>query len=405
MATTEMSRGSTYLNRRSIAWLFGLLLCLSPLLSGFGGAALAAQSPVITVRPTSARVGDAVVVRGSRFAPNARLSLSLDGNASVAHADADSLGSFFVSVTVPQLHAGTHVLTGLATNPIDGSVEHASAALTILAAVQTPIAALAAAASTGETVHTSSLTSQSSMAPTQTTPGTETAIGASVILAASSGTFNAEADARVEEAHPNTNYGLSPTLGVDGDPNARIQSYVRFTVSGISGHIQSAVLRLHVTSNGGSDGPWVLPANNNWKESAITWATSPPTWSHPISDLGAIPANSWVSFDVTPLVTKSGQYTFKLVASAVDGIEFSSRESLQPPQLLINETASADPTQTPATQSPTPSATRATSPTDMETSASSPPSGQTDATLNPFAGAVFFVDPLSAAMVQATAWR
>jgi hypothetical protein len=234
---------------------------------------------------------------------------------------------------------------------------------------------------------------------------------ASVAETTDSGTFKPEADARVEEAHPSANYGKSPVLGVDGDPNARIKSFVRFTVSGISGPIQSAVLRLHVTSNGGSDGPWVLPANNNWKESSVTWSTSPPTWGHPTSDLGPIAADSWISFDVTSLVMKTGQYTFELVGSSMDGIEFSSRESLQPPQLLINRSAPVNPTQVPAAPTPSPSPTRASPPSStstVETTAMAPASPTSDLQTeaqNPFAGATFYVDPASAARAQAIAWR
>jgi endoglucanase len=219
----------------------------------------------------------------------------------------------------------------------------------------------------------------------------------------------------VVESAPTTNYGSSTSLEVDGDPTAKIQSYVRFTVSGIGLPISSAILRLHVTGNGGTDGPWVLPANNNWKESAITWATSPPTWSHPTADLGAAPANTWVSFDVTSLVTKNGQYTFKLATASVDGIEFSSRETLQPPQLLINlatPVASTPPTaSTPTpTRTATPAAPTATAtPTVTSKSTPSPtpkPSpSQPVMSANPFDGAKFYIDPASPARTQANAWR
>src|SRR5687768_17284987 len=68
-------------------------------------------------------------------------------------------------------------------------------------------------------------------------------------LQASTLTFLAEADARVQQSNPSTNYGTSTYLQVNGVNNPQIESYIRFTVSGITGTIQSARLRVHVTTN------------------------------------------------------------------------------------------------------------------------------------------------------------
>jgi len=53
-------------------------------------------------------------------------------------------------------------------------------------------------------------------------------------------TYNADADARVEQSNPSTNYGTSGTLTVDGNPV--VESYVRFGVSGLSGTVTKATL-------------------------------------------------------------------------------------------------------------------------------------------------------------------
>ncbi|MER3486187.1 MAG: hypothetical protein C4345_09675, partial [Chloroflexota bacterium] len=60
-----------------------------------------------------------------------------------------------------------------------------------------------------------------------------------------------EADARVEAANPNTNYGNASTLIIDGDPQR--ESYVRFNVQCV-GTIQQATLRLFA-SNGTTKAP------------------------------------------------------------------------------------------------------------------------------------------------------
>src|SRR6266542_3074987 len=67
---------------------------------------------------------------------------------------------------------------------------------------------------------------------------------ATSILAASTLTFTAAADARVEESHPSTNYGTSPDLNVVGASQPDIESYIRFTVSGVTGTVQNAKLRV-----------------------------------------------------------------------------------------------------------------------------------------------------------------
>src|SRR5215211_375838 len=63
-----------------------------------------------------------------------------------------------------------------------------------------------------------------------------------------------EADGRVREASPNANYGADTALNVDGDVGANVESYIRFTVTGISGTVSNAQLRLYVT-DGTYNGP------------------------------------------------------------------------------------------------------------------------------------------------------
>src|ERR1044071_1833728 len=69
------------------------------------------------------------------------------------------------------------------------------------------------------------------------------------IQAATTLTFTSEADAQVDERNPNTNTGTSRDLEVINANNRSIESYIRFTVSGISGVVQSARLRVHSTTD------------------------------------------------------------------------------------------------------------------------------------------------------------
>ncbi|RPI95016.1 MAG: DNRLRE domain-containing protein [Chloroflexi bacterium] len=166
--------------------------------------------------------------------------------------------------------------------------------------------------------------------PSRTATPTATS-GAATIL-----TFITEADARVVQASPTTNYGTSTNLQADGD-TVQI-SYIRFTVSGTSGSIQNVKLRVFCTTNGTNNGPVVHLADNAWIESGaggITWNTQPAQLSEALDNKGAITTDSWVEYDVTASVTGDGTYTFSLVADGNDVVTFSSRQGTVSPDLVV----------------------------------------------------------------------
>ncbi len=149
-------------------------------------------------------------------------------------------------------------------------------------------------------------------------------------------TFTTVADARVVQDSPTTNYGTSTTLQADGDTVQT--SFIRFTISGLSGSIQNVKLRVFCTTNGTNNGPASYLADSNWIESGtggVTWDTQPSLLSGASDNKGSIAISSWVEYDVTALVTGNGTYTFALVADGNDGVTFSSREGGTPPQLVV----------------------------------------------------------------------
>ena len=99
-------------------------------------------------------------------------------------------------------------------------------------------------------------------------------------------TFSPLADARVDEATPETNFGTSIRLQATASLPRR-ESYLRFNLSGISGPVLSAKLRLSATTDGTKDGPALFRAGDSWSESGLTWAeparprrpTRWPTWA------------------------------------------------------------------------------------------------------------------------------
>jgi hypothetical protein len=199
--------------------------------------------------------------------------------------------------------------------------------------------------------------------PTPTATNTSPAGSASL-------TYAVEADARVKQASPTTNYGPLAYLSVDGAPDPMEESYLRFNVSGVGGAIQSAKLRVYVTANGTVNGPAAQLAGNAWTESTLTWNTKPALLSGAADNKGALPTNAWVEYDVTSLVNGNGTYTFALIAYSTDGAEFSSREGAFPAHLVVTYAVTiSTPTHTPsATATPTNTNTSTPSPTASETS-------------------------------------
>jgi len=194
-------------------------------------------------------------------------------------------------------------------------------------------------------------------------------INGAVGLAPASLTFIAEADAYVSESNPGTNYGNSTTLQVNGASNPEVESFIRFTVTGISGSIQTVRLRVYDTTNATNNGPAVYATGTFWAETGITWTTRPGRLSGALDNKGSISTNTWVEYDVTSQVQGNGTFSFVLAADSADGATFSSRQGSQPPQLVITPADSLTTTPSPsATDTSTPSST----PTDSATPTSSP---------------------------------
>jgi hypothetical protein len=151
-------------------------------------------------------------------------------------------------------------------------------------------------------------------------------------------TFTTVADAKVYESNPTTNYGTSSTLVVDSGTSAGKNSFIRFEVSGITSSVQSATLRVFSGTDGTSNGPAVYLADSNWIESGtggVNWNTQPALLSGAFDDKGAIATNTWIEYDVTALVTGDGTYTFALETDSTNGVNFSSRQGANPPQLIV----------------------------------------------------------------------
>src|SRR6266511_755376 len=182
---------------------------------------------------------------------------------------------------------------------------------------------------------------------------------------ASTLTFTAEADALVEEQNPDTDAGTINYLDVIRANNRSIESYLRFTVSGVSGTIQNVRLRVYSTSANTNNGPAIYATDNTWTETGITWNNRPARTSGAADNKGSIPTNTWVEYDITSLLTGNGTFSFVLAGDSRDDVRFSSREGSNPPQLVITFVSSA----ATATQPPASTSTPTRTPTAINTQA------------------------------------
>jgi hypothetical protein len=145
--------------------------------------------------------------------------------------------------------------------------------------------------------------------------------------------FLAEADAHVQQAQPSKNFGGAPLLEVDGEPRSEV--YLRFAVTGLSRPVVSAKLRLFNT-NPSFHGPAVYGTASSWNEHSVTWATRPSRRGTAVVTAGAVPLDTWMELDVTPLVSGNGTVALALLPTGTDGADFRSRESGdRAPELVV----------------------------------------------------------------------
>lgn len=133
------------------------------------------------------------------------------------------------------------------------------------------------------------------------------------------------------------NFGGS-YLSTEGGSDPDVETNLRFTVSGASGTVRRAVLRLYAY-NGTTHGPSIHGASNERSEATVTWSTRPLRTTAATDDRGAIAGETGVEFDVTPLVTGDGTYSFTPATTSSDAMDAHSREaaSLRPELVLTLE--------------------------------------------------------------------
>jgi len=148
-------------------------------------------------------------------------------------------------------------------------------------------------------------------------------------------TLGPTADAHVSESSPDTNYGSSTALRVDGTPVLR--SYLRFDVPA-SGTIVRATLRLFANSNHSIGLRAHRSSNVSWSESGIKYSNAPAYDAAVLGGSGPLIAGAWSTIDVTAAVTSGEALTIVLTTISVTQASLASGETASWPQLVV-ETA------------------------------------------------------------------
>lgn len=149
-------------------------------------------------------------------------------------------------------------------------------------------------------------------------------------------------DAYVSSSTPTTNHGAATALRARKISSENSNAYLKFDVKGINGQIKSATLRLKVTDASNSGGSVYFVSNNYkanssaWKQSGINWNNAPELSGAVLSSAGAVRVGEWVKIDVTSAIGEDGIYSFGLQNDSSDPVLFSSKESANKPELIID---------------------------------------------------------------------
>jgi len=135
---------------------------------------------------------------------------------------------------------------------------------------------------------------------------------------------------------------------VDNSPIRR--SLLKFSVSGVSGTVSSAKLRIRVTSGGNSSngGTWKSMTDTTWTEGGVNWNNQPLINGATMGTLGSVANSTWYEIDVTSHVTGNGTFSFGGTSTNTNGAYYSSRETgANGPQLVVTTGTSPSPSPTP----------------------------------------------------------
>jgi hypothetical protein len=156
-------------------------------------------------------------------------------------------------------------------------------------------------------------------------------------------------DAYVKSSAPTTNYGGSSTVRAKTGSTETFLAYLKFAVTGMSGALVNAKLRLFVTDESPDGGAVYLVSNDYlntttpWEEKGLLWGNAPSLAGTPVSSLGTVSIEKWVEFEVASQIIGDGVYSFALKSNNADAVYYSSKEGDHLPQLVVQMQPNSSP--------------------------------------------------------------
>ena len=137
--------------------------------------------------------------------------------------------------------------------------------------------------------------------------------------------FTPVADAHVRSDARSVNYGGLGELWADSSPTTR--SYLRFQVTGVTGTVSHALLRVYAKAGHSTGFRVQKVTNTTWSESSINYSNAPSVSSTVAANSGALTAGAFKTVDITSLISGNGTYSLALTTTSSAGVVLSSRES------------------------------------------------------------------------------
>ena len=152
------------------------------------------------------------------------------------------------------------------------------------------------------------------------------------------------ADTDVASLNPTKNFGTASTLRVrlsSSSTESTLYSYLKFDVSGLTGTVLAAELRMLPTGQDGAspDSGSVHRIDTGWTETGVTWNNAPVITGTPLAGASAVSVGVWKEWNLDPAaVPGNGTYAFGLRSSSANMAVYSSRETTNKPQLVLTLT-------------------------------------------------------------------
>jgi hypothetical protein len=174
--------------------------------------------------------------------------------------------------------------------------------------------------------------------------GNSTTASVTIAVVIPSSAFDTQADAFVVAAAPDSRFGADTHLIVKGDGSS-MEVFLRFQVSGIQGAtVRGAKLRFTVDSSSSagsvSGGQVYAVPDVDWDEMMLSYNTRPVISETVLDSAGPVSPGEILEFDVTPVVTGDGVYSFAILSAVADAVVYRSREAVGGnPQLIVSFTS------------------------------------------------------------------